>query len=333
MLIVDPGHTWITDLGRFAGPSMGLSVNGALDQYSATAANILVGNARSTPLLDALHAPVAFTAQDDILFAVTGAECDVHVEDRDVPQWLPVSARAGQTVTVGASRRGLRRYIAVRGGFDAPMLLGSCAPDSMIGFGHRLAAGDVLSGPVPTPGLRHPIFDLPLMRLPIERPTFPSSPLVDVTDGPDHDEFGDTAQRLYRSEYEVSPRSNHVGLRLSGDLPVRQTGGEVLSRGVPVGAIEVPSQEGLLVLHRGRGVTAGYPVLAVVTALGLDAIAQVQPGQRVRFRRVSIDDARRAYLDRHIRLDALERAVRDLLAVHGVLAPAPISRLHSPLAA
>lgn len=322
MLIIEPGHTWVTDLGRFSGPSRGLSVNGALDQYSAQAANILVGNAPDVPLLDVLHTGLSFIAENDLLLAVAGADCIVRIDGRQVPMWLPVSALAGQTVEIGTSLRGLRKYVAVRGGFDVPLLLGSCAPDSMIGFGTRLAAGQRLSGPIPTPALRHPIFQLPLMRLTIDRPRFPASALIDVTDGPDYAEFGNSAELLFRGDYEVSPRSNHVGLRLSGELPRRQQNGEVLSRGVPVGAIEVPSPDGLLVLHRGRGVTAGYPVLAVVTAVGLDAIAQIQPGQHLRFRRVSLEEARDRHLQRHARLQELRRICLDLLHVHGV-SPSP----------
>lgn len=330
MLIVDPGHTWVTDLGRFAGPSRGLSVNGALDQCSAQTANILVGNASDTPLLDVLHTGLSFIAEHDLLLAVTGADCVVQVDGRQVPMWLPISALAGQTVEIGASLRGLRKYVAVRGGFDVPMLLGSCAPDSMIGFGTRLTAGQRLAGPIPTPALQHPVFQLPLMRLTIDRPKFPASALIDVTDGPDYAEFGDSAELLFRGDYEVSPRSNHVGLRLSGELPRRQRNDEVLSRGVPVGAIEVPSPDGLLVLHRGRGVTAGYPVLAVVTAVGLDAIAQIQPGQHLRFRRVSLEEAHDRHLQRHARLQELQRICRNLLTIHGVApatGPAPTHRL------
>lgn len=318
MLILDPGHTWVTDLGRFAGPSRGLSVNGALDQYSAQAANILVGNEPGLPLLDVLHTGLSFVAEHDLLLAVTGADCVVRIDGREVPMWLPLSALAGQTIEIGTSLRGLRKYIAVRGGFDVPLLLGSCAPDSMLGFGTQLTKGQRLGGPIPTPPLQHPVFRLPLMRLTIDRPRFPASALIEVTDGPDYEEFGASAELLFRGSYEVSPRSNHVGLRLSGDLPQRQTTGEVLSRGVPVGAIEVPSPDGLLVLHRGRGVTAGYPVLAVVTAVGLDAIAQIQPGQHLRFRRVSIEDARDRHLQRHARLQELRRICLDLLHVHGV---------------
>lgn len=297
---------------------MGLSVNGALDQRSACIANVLVGNDQNTPLLDAMTAGITVVAEYDLLFAVTGADCHVTIDGREVPTWTPVGAKAGQTIEIGANRAGLRKYIAFRGGIDAPMLAGSCAPDSMIGFGTQLSQGDRLTGPVEIPDFRHPIFELPLMRLKIQRPTFDAVPIIDVTDGPDYEEFGETAHILYRNDYQVSPRSNHVGIRLTGTPPTRRVADEVLSRGVPVGAIEVPSEEGLLVLQRGRGVTAGYPVLAVVTAVGLDAIAQIQPGQHLRFRRVTIPEAREASIRRHLHIRDLARTCSELLRAHGI---------------
>ncbi|WFR68678.1 hypothetical protein P9139_08195 [Curtobacterium flaccumfaciens] len=115
----------------------------------------------------------------------------------------------------------------------------------------------------------------------------------------------DSAERLYGQDFEVSSRSNHVGLRLSGTPPVRSSSAEVLSRGVPVGAVEVPSPSDLLVLHRGRGVTAGYPVLAVLTTASLDVMAQVRPGQQVRFRPTTVREARAEHLARTVALDRL----------------------------
>lgn len=317
MLITEAGHTWVTDLGRFAGPRLGFSVNGALDQYSARVANILAGNEDDTALLETLQLGLAFTAEKPMLIAVTGAENTVTVDGRQVPMWTPLSVRAGQSVRVGRARKGLRTYVAVRGGFEVPRLMGSCAPDSMIGFGTQLTDGMRLEGAIPTHELRNPYFDVPLFRLPLVVPRFSLRPVVPVTDGPDIDEFGDSADRLFTQSFTVSPRSNHVGLRLTGRPPKRQVSGEVLSRGVPVGAIEVPSEEGLLLLHRGRGVTAGYPVLAVVTALGLDQVAQTQPGSEMSFRRVSVVEAREDYLTQQHALKRLRSVCRTILAAHG----------------
>jgi biotin-dependent carboxylase-like uncharacterized protein len=318
MLIVEAGYTWVTDLGRFRGPHLGFSVNGALDQYSAAAANLLVGNAESLPVLESTARPLVLTAEQDVLVAVTGAPGAVRVDGILAASWTPVSLRRGQTIEVGASTRGVRRYLAVRGGFEAPMLLGSCAPDSMLQFGRRLEDGSRVQEREGTPPLRHPVFELPVMRFTAPAVSFDDVLTVPVTDGPDFDEFGDAASLLYDAEFVVDARSNHVGLRLSGHSPVRQTQAEVLSRGVPVGAIEVPSQEGLLLLHRGRGVTAGYPVLAVATTVGLDIMAQAVPGQRVRFRRQSLTEAREAFLQRALQLTALGRTARILLGAHGV---------------
>ncbi|BAK34999.1 hypothetical protein MLP_19850 [Microlunatus phosphovorus NM-1] len=105
----------------------------------------------------------------------------------------------------------------------------------------------------------------------------------------------------------VGPSSNHIGLRLGrtdqGPIPHRQTRTEVLSRGVPIGAVEVPAGDEILILHRGRGVTAGYPVLAVVTTVGLSRLGQARPGDTVRFRPVStataIADLRRQQAHLH----------------------------------
>jgi allophanate hydrolase subunit 2 len=161
-------------------------------------------------------------------------------------------------------------------------------------------------------------------------PRFGTSWTIDVTDGPDLAEFGDSADRLFRSEFTVSPRSNHIGLRMHGDVPRRVATGEVLSRGVPVGAVEVPAGDELLVLHRGRGVTAGYPVLAVVTSTGLSALGQTRPGQSVRFRRRTVTEAVAAYRSQRADIDALRarvHAVFDVLRIplHPLPVPVPVS--------
>jgi allophanate hydrolase subunit 2 len=116
----------------------------------------------------------------------------------------------------------------------------------------------------------------------------------------------------------VSPRSNHIGLRLGGALPERQLTSEVLSRGVPVGAIEVPSREELLVLHRGRGVTAGYPVLAVVTSRSLDALAQARPGHTITFRKTTVAEATAAHRTACLELDRLRDTIHTVFGLLGI---------------
>ena len=327
LTFTEPGAAQVTDLGRRRGPRFGVPVNGALDQRSARIANILVGNPDEAPLLEITALDVEFVTDVDILIAVSGADGHLTVDGVGRPSNQPVSVRAGETVALRHLQGGLRAYLAVRGSFDVPQLLGSCAPDSVLGFGGRIAAGAAIPVRRSTDGIFNDHFTAKLYSFDVPRP--PAGFVVDVTDGPDIDDFADTADRLFAQPYLVTPTSNHIGLRMTGPLPERRTHGEVLSRGVPVGAVEVPPGDELLVLHRGRGVTAGYPVLAVVTTSSLDVLAQVRPGQRLRFRRVSpADAAARARADR-VELESLRRRVQSVFAALDALSTATTGRTPS----
>lgn len=334
--ILTAGISAITDLGRRSGGSLGQMSGGALDRYSAEAANALVASESDAPLIELTALDFSAVASTDLLIAVTGAPADVSVGGTTVPQWEPVVVPAGKVLTIGAIRDGVRVYVAVHGSIRADALLGSCAPDSVLGFGRTLAADDVVEIDVDCPPIRHPHFDIPVFALDVPRPMFGRRWTVPVTDGPDIAEFGDTADLLFAGEFEVGNASNHIGLRLAPAdghlLPTRTATTEVLSRGVPVGAVEVPAGHELLVLHRGRGVTAGYPVLAVVTATGLDRLGQARAGQRVRFTPVSVADAVDAHRTRGHALALLRARVATVFTALGIPnhtspVPAPSSAL------
>lgn len=283
----------ITDLGRLRGPRFGLPTNGALDQYSARVANILVGNSELDPLIEVTAFDARFTVTSDALISVTGAEVQILVDEVERPSWEPVSLRAGQTVSLCNIRSGLRCYLAVHGSFDVPYLLGSCAPDTGVGFGSPLHESSSITLRRSTDVPVSDFWGESLFNLQVLRPEVGGTAVVDVINGPDIAEFSGTADRLFSEPYVVSPKSNHVGLRLHGaPLPVRTSTEEKISRGVPIGAVEVPPGDELLILHRGRGVTAGYPVLGVVTTTSLDTLGQVRPGQEVKLRTVDIARAR-----------------------------------------
>jgi len=318
MLVVDRAAVAVvTDLGRTRGPALGLPVNGALDQYSARVANILVANDERDALIEVTAYDFAFTADSDLLIAVTGAPMSVFVDDVEHGMWEPVSVRAGQQVLLQEMRVGLRTYVAVHGSFDVPLLLGSCAPDTVVGFGTVLHDGSTVPVRSAVRPLVNPYFDMSLFNLGVLVPHFGGDVTIDVTDGPDADQFEGTAARLFHEPFEVSVASNHIGLRMTGSLPVRTSSAEVISRGVPVGAVEVPPGDELLVLHRGRGVTAGYPVLAVVTPLALDDLGQVRPGQRVRFRHKDVERADEDSRAWRARLDELRHRISTVYSCLG----------------
>nr|WP_296765927.1 allophanate hydrolase [Rhodococcus sp. (in: high G+C Gram-positive bacteria)] len=322
LTVLRAGISAITDLGRSRAGAVGQMYAGALDQYSARAANALVASRPDAPILEITALDFAATPSTDLLIAVTGAPADVTVDGVRVEQWEPVVVPAGASIEVSRIRDGLRVYIAIHGEIRADTLMGSCAPDSVLGFGRVLGRDDEVQVDVDCPPIRHPYFDIPVFRLGAPRPAFGDTWLVPVTDGPDLADFGGTAARLFDREFVVGHSSNHIGLRLSSSdglaLPTRVATSEVLSRGVPIGAVEIPAGNELLVLHRGRGVTAGYPVLAVVTTTGLDRLGQARAGDRVRFTSVSVASAVDAHRARSRALDELRARVATVFAILGI---------------
>lgn len=323
LTVVEPGVTAVTDLGRPAAGRLGQMRGGALDQYAARVANTLVANDEKAPLIEALALDCAFGTSVDLLVAVTGAPSEVTINGVRSPQWQPVIWPAGTELHIANMRTGMRVYLAVHAALHAPMFLGSCAPDSVLGFSGRLQKSDEIQFESDHLLTQHPRLGVPAFPVSFEPPVFTDPWTIPVTDGPDRDHFGVTVSRLFDQEYTITPTSNHIGLRCAategGLLPVRESQQEILSRGVPVGAVEVPPGNELLILHRGRGVSAGYPVMAVVTTIGLDRLGQAKPGQSLSFERVNVEQAVAQARARRVRLDVLRRGVEASLSPYNRL--------------
>ena len=285
----------VTDLGRFRGPRFGLPVNGALDQFSARAANILAGNEDNDPLMEITALDFRMRTDTDILIAVTGAPVTLTVGGRTCPQWEPVSVRAGETLAVRGMTGGLRAYLAIHGSVEAPVLLGSCAPDTVVGFGLQLAEGTNWKSAGAWPRSASPTSTFRSSGWGLTAPRSGPSSLWTSPTGRTSKSSANPAGLLFTSRirrqrpqqpHRPAPRRGTSGtavLKRRSALP-RRSGGR--RRG--------PSREELLVLHRGRGVTAGYPVLAVVTSPSLDVLAQARPGHTVTFRKTTVAEARRS---------------------------------------
>lgn len=322
--IAAAGLASVQDLGRPGHGRLGIPENGAADGWAAQVANVLTGNPAEAPLIEITGSELVVTADTDLLIAVTGAASAVLVAGVAQPVWEPLVVPAGWAITIPAPDLGLRSYLAVNGSLDAPRVLGSVAPDRLLGAGRSLRTGDTLHGQSDFVGLRHPFADIPLFRMGCPVPPTPHPLIIETTRGPDAGEFPSHVDGTIGEEYEVSPQSDGIGLRLLGPTPQRSGSSEILSRGVPVGAIEVPPAGGLLLLLRGRLVTAGYPVLAVATLGSIDRLGQARPGDRIRFDLVHADRAREAHRRRHRQLELLASRVSTAFTSVGITATHPI---------
>jgi 5-oxoprolinase (ATP-hydrolysing) subunit C len=302
--VAQAGHAVVQDLGRPGLSKVGLIANGAADRHSAIMANTLVGNAPQAPVLEVTGSILSLRFAAAGLVAGTGAVEHVLVDGSQHPAWEPLVVGRGQQLTVPVAPAGLRSYLAVNGWLESEPVLGSVAPDSLLGIGRRLRAGDELRVESAFESLDHPHFHLPLFRLGATRPPLSRPAVVDITPGPEAGQFASGIVGPQQT-YTVSPQSDHVGLRLHGPTPTRTVSGEMISRGVPVGAIEAPPGGGLLALLRGRLLVGGYPVIGVATTPSVDRLAQLAPGDVVTFRLSDVSDAIRA-------VQARDRAVRVL---------------------
>lgn len=310
------GLAVVQDLGRPGHGDKGISVNGASDRGSAQMANVLVGNPPDTPLVETTGSATSLHFNADTLVAITGATTRPTVAGRPVVTWDPMIVEAGATLVLPTPDQGWRTYVAVAGGLEGERFVGSVAPDPMLGVGRRLSRGDQLDLSSCVCGFRHPHLVHPLFRLLARRRTWPSTAVVDVTLGPEFDEFDESA---LRGPWKVSPQSDHVGLRAEGPVPARTAVTEILSRGVPVGAIQVPPSGGILVLLYGRLLTAGYPVPYVATTVSLDTLGQVRPGDHLVLRSTDVASAVAQFLGARRELAAVAERATTALRTSGLL--------------
>lgn len=274
LVVLEPGPlTTLQDEGRIGHASIGVGRSGACDRSSYRLANRLVGNRPGVPALEVTFGGLTVQAQAPVTLVTTGAPCP------GAPHNAPRRLAAGESLTLAPPGSGMRTYLAVRGGFDVPLVLGSCSTDVLGGLGPAaLRAGDLLS--IGNRVEEHPGVDHAVVR-------DPGSGMLEVTvePGPRRDWFGAEAWALLcGQEYTVSSDSNRVGVRMEGRPLDRADSRELPSEGMLRGALQVPPS-GLPVLFLAdHPVTGGYPVIGYVVDADVDRCGQLRPGQGLRLR-------------------------------------------------
>ena len=279
LVVLAPGaFATVQDLGRPGRAAIGVARSGALDREALRIANRLVGNAESAAGVEIVLGGFRARAERPTWVAVTGSHADLRVDGRAGYAYEPLLLSAGAELSIGIARAGARLVLAVRGGLTVPLSLGSASTDVLASLGPRpLRAGDRLT----TGTAAHPI---PVVD------SFPWSVPgsvvdVDLAPGPRADWFASDARRTLRdATWTVSSDADRVGIRLDGPALTRTRHDELASEGMRPGALQVPPHARPVVLLADGPVTGGYPVIAVVTDATLDRLAQVRPGDRVRFR-------------------------------------------------
>jgi biotin-dependent carboxylase-like uncharacterized protein len=271
--------TTVQDLGRPGYAHLGVPRSGALDEPAHRLANRLVGVAADGATLETTLGGVAVRAgAGGVTAAVTGAPCAVRVDGRPAGWGQAVYVPAGAVLDVGAASHGLRSYLALAGGVAVRPVLGSRSTDLLSGLGPPpIAVGDVL--PLGPAGAVAPIgADVARWQGP------PVELVLPLLIGPRHDWFAPAALRdLARARYTVAAASNRIGLRTDGPPLAWRRSDELPSEGMVLGAVQVPPDGRPVVFLADHPTTGGYPVVGVVPADHLGAVAQARPGTPLRF--------------------------------------------------
>lgn len=288
LLVLQPGpQALLQDLGRGGQAGQGVSASGAMDRAALRAANRLVGNAADAACIEAADAGLQLRSRGEQVVAVTGATGPLTLTAADgrrwpVPRHAPLALADGDVLLLGAPQAGLRSYLAVRGGFDVPPVLGSRSTDMLARLGPPpLAAGSLL--PVGRPA-DAAVVGAP-EAAPADLPGRGPAVTLDVVLGPRTDWCTPEAQALLAAQdWTVTPQSNRVGLRLDGAAPLaRANPAELPSEGVVRGAIQVPPSGQPVLFLADHPLTGGYPVIGAVATHHLDLAGQIPVGARIRF--------------------------------------------------
>jgi len=288
--------------GRIGYWDVGIPPSGPMDGRSHRLVNRILGNPEQAASLECTLIGPRLLFLTDAVFALGGAEMEANLDGEPLPYWTQIAAKRGQILALGAiAGAGLRTYLGVRGGFDAPLYLNSRATFSLGGFGGHagrvLKAGDMLRiGNADTGTPYVPSTD--------DKPQLAREWVLGVLYGPQGapDYFTQEGmEALFSSEYEVHFNSARTGVRLLGPAPqwARADGGEaglhpsnIHDNAYAVGAIDFTGDMPIILGPDGPSL-GGFVSPAALAQGELWKLGQLRPGDKIRFRNVTLEDAAR----------------------------------------
>ena len=304
--------TTIQDLGRYGFSQFGVPPSGALDTFSLRVSNLLVGNEEEAGLEITLMG-LRIRALKEVVIAITGGALSPTLNGEPVEMWRTHLLLQDDVIAFKKVSAGCRAYLSAGGGFVVPKIMGSSSTYLSGKFGglegRSLRRGDVLytsnsSSSLDKLGLRFPSDWIPSLEKEV---------LLRVIPGPQDHHFTEKGfQTLTSSSYEVTPQCDRMGIRLEGPRIERRPDAEesIISEGLISGAIQVPG-DGKPIIILTELVTGGYTKIATIISTDLPRVAQLKPGDRVKFKRISIEEAHHLLKEQEERLKKFEKIIQN----------------------
>jgi len=288
--VIQPGaYTTVQDGGRFGYQQFGVPICGVVDSFAYRVANALVGNLQGQAALEATIFGPTLEVLNDGLVAVTGGNLSPLLNNAPLPMWESAAIHPGDILKFKGVKSGCRAYIAVAGGIDVPIVMGSRSTyvAGKIGGieGRPLAAGDRLNkGEGTGKAGMHVSPEL--------IPTYLDDIEIRVILGPQDDYFSDGIEEFFSSTFKVSTKADRMGYRLEGDPITHKEGVEksIISEPSVPGGIQVPP-DGQPIILLVEQTVGGYTKIATVISPDIGKVGQAKPGNRISFRQVELEEA------------------------------------------
>ncbi len=301
LFVHTPGFlTTVQDLGRPGCAHLGISASGAADALSLRIGNVLVGNDEHAAALEMTLVGGTFEFDTDVTCAITGSDFSPRLVEKPVPLWRTIDIRARQRLTFGATTLGARCYLCVRGGISVPMMFRSASTHLQSGIGglngRALRSGDrlVLTSPGIAPARYIPEHFLDALS---------KRDVLRVTRGIHRDLFTTASLNGFaESTYEVTEEANRMGIRLQGKSLERKETADIITQGVPLGAVQIPPGGQPIILFVEHQTTGGYPQIANVISADFHLLGQLRPRDRIRFEFVTLEQAHALLLEQEASL-------------------------------
>ena len=306
-----PGlFTTVQDLGRTGYQQYGMVVSGAMDPFALQIANILVGNPRNEAGLELTLMGPDLEVMDDSVIALCGADLSPMLDGKSVPVWKSFKVKKGETLHFGRPNSGSRAYLAVAGGLDVPVVMGSKSTfikGSIGGLdGRELHKQDLLKKN--DTGINQ-TFQTGKSLHPSLIPEYHAYNRCRVIRGPDERAFEPKSfETFFTGTYKVSRQADRMGYRLNGPALVHRDRADIISDAILPGTVQVPANGEPIILLADRQTTGGYARIGTVISVDLPYIGQMHAGQELMFEETTTEQAQALYIKQEQMMKQLQTA-------------------------
>ena len=286
--ILKPGvQTTVQDIGRYGYSHFGISSSGAADLFSFRLGNIIVGNTAELAGIEMTLLGADFQFNSDAVIAITGSPFNLSLDRQEIPYNQSIHVKKNQILSVGITKGGARSYLLVKGGIKTENYLKSKTTHVMSGMGgfmgRPLKKGDMLeideNSKINITDISNNLDEI-------------DTSIIRINKGLQSSYFSDSTWAAFTSKmFTVSEVFSRMGIRLKGNPIHSSKGNEILTEGIPLGAIQVPGGGEPIISFVEHQTTGGYPKIANVISADLCKVGQLKPGDKFQFELISFEDA------------------------------------------